>query len=84
MSPLDPPAAQPHFELDPDELLQRLPDLTVHLQSDGSTRIVTEGRALLYGPHALRVLETFSRPVTFKDALQSSDPRFWAYRTGWI
>ena len=66
---LDPPAAQPGLELDPDEPLQRLPDLTIHLQSDGSIRTDVAGRGFLFGPHTLRILEVFSRPASFKRAM---------------
>jgi hypothetical protein len=65
----DPSAASSLFDLDPDEPLQRLPDLDVRLQSNGSVRVDLESRAILCGPHALRVLETFAHPTTFKDAI---------------
>jgi len=71
MSPIDPSALQHHFELDPDELLQRLPDLTIHLQSNGSIRIDIEGRAILSGPHTLRVLEAFTKPATFNATMEA-------------
>jgi hypothetical protein len=58
------------FDLDPDEPLQRLPDLEIRLQSDGSVRVDLEDRAFLSGPHTLRVLDAFSRPTTFKDAIE--------------
>lgn len=70
----DPSAEQPNLEIDPDELLQRLPDLTLHLLSDGSIRTDVTGRGILFGPHTLRVLEVFSQPTTFKQAMQVLRP----------
>jgi protein arginine N-methyltransferase 1 len=71
MAQSDSSTTRPLFDLDPNEPLQRLPDLSVHLQSDGSIRIDLEDRALLCGPHALRILETFSQPTTFRHALEA-------------
>jgi hypothetical protein len=62
------------LEFDPDEPLQRLSDLTVQLQSDGSVYTEVGGRGILFGPHALRVLEVFTRPATFKQAMQVLRP----------
>jgi hypothetical protein len=70
MAQSDSSAAPPLFDLDPNEPLQRLADLAICLQSDGSIRIDLEDRALLCGPHAMRILETFAQPTTFKDALK--------------
>jgi protein arginine N-methyltransferase 1 len=71
MSPIDASASRHHSELDPDELLQRLPDLTIHLQSNGSIHIESEDRGHLFGPHTLRVLEAFSKPATFKTTMET-------------
>ncbi len=67
-------AEEPRLEFDPDELLQRLPDLTLRLQSDGSIHTDVGGRGILFGPHALRVLEVFTRPATFKQAMEVLQP----------
>ena len=64
-------AHRPLLELDPDEPLQRLPDLALEFRSDGWIRVDPHGRDILCGPHAIRVLEAFSKPLTLKNALKT-------------
>lgn len=64
MSAPDPPAK---FPFDPDEPLRRVPELALELRSDGSIHFPRHG--FHYGPHALRVLDAFATPVSFREAM---------------
>ncbi|MBI2956634.1 MAG: 50S ribosomal protein L11 methyltransferase, partial [Acidobacteria bacterium] len=56
--------------LRPDTVLQRVPHLTVRLESDNRVRIWLEGRELRFGPHALAVLDAFARPQSVEVAME--------------
>ena len=72
MSRVEPPAAEPRFPFRPDEPLQRIPELTIRLQSDGSA--VFQDLGYHFGPHTLRVLEAFAAPTSFRDAMAALKP----------
>jgi protein arginine N-methyltransferase 1 len=72
MSKVEPPAAVARFPFHPDEPLQRLPELTIHLRSDGST--VFQDRGVQEDAHTLRVLEIFARPTSLRAAMATLKP----------
>lgn len=55
-------------------VLQRLPDLRLHLDARNELEVVVGGRAHHCGPHALRLLEIFSRPIAVSEALEMLKP----------
>lgn len=74
-------AAEPLFPFEPDELLQRIPELSVRLWPDGSTFFQDYGWQL--GHHTLRVLEAFSKPASFREVMEAMEsqiqgPQDWA------
>lgn len=56
--------------LDPNLVLQRVPDLSLHLRSDNRIQISAEGKTVTSGPYALAVLDTFHQPTPFAEALR--------------
>lgn len=55
-------------------VLQRLPDLRLHLDARNELEVAVEGRTHACGPHALRLLEIFSRPIAVSEALEMLKP----------
>lgn len=72
MSQIEPPEEGSHFPFRSDEPLQRIPEVTIRLQSDGSA--VFQNLGSYVGPHALRVLEIFTSPTSFRDAMAALQP----------
>jgi hypothetical protein len=62
------PQTETRVDLEPTAILQRAPELTLQIGSDGSTTIQLEDRLVECGAHTLSVLDAFSRPATFHDA----------------
>jgi hypothetical protein len=56
--------------LDPNLVLHRVPDLSLHLRSDNRILISLDGKTVTSGPHALAVLDTFHQPTSFSEALR--------------
>ena len=67
MSANEQPPGKSRFPFDPDEPLRRVPELTLELRSDGSIHFPRHG--FHYGPHALRVLDAFATPLSFREAM---------------
>ena len=70
-------------------LLRRAPELTLKLESNGNVTIFKGNDEIAGGPHALAILEAFTRPSTFADALsrlkaQAGSPRDWINLTSSI
>jgi predicted RNA methylase len=70
-------------------LLRRAPELTVKLESNGNVTIIKGSDEFTGGLHGLAILETFSRPTTFADALgrlkaQSGSAQEWVNLTSAI
>jgi protein arginine N-methyltransferase 1 len=63
----EPQPEKPRFPFDPDEPLRRVPELELELRSDGSIHFPRHG--FHYGPHALRVLDAFATPQSFREAM---------------
>ena len=81
------PDPKPRFPFDPDEPLRRAPELTLELRSDGSVHFPDHGYH--YGPHALRVLDAFATPRSFREAMAALTPEAtgaqdWADLSGTI
>jgi predicted RNA methylase len=55
-------------------VLHRLPDLRLHLDARNELTVTLAGRAQVCGPHALRLLEIFSRPIAVGEALEVLKP----------
>lgn len=69
--------------------LQRIPELTLHVRSDGMVDIYLNGQSLLANTHTLSVLDVFSSPRTLAEGLNILQPRAkniqeWIYLTGAI
>lgn len=56
------------------QVLQRLPDLRLHLDARNELEVAIGGRTHACGPHALRLLEIFSRPIAVSEALEMLKP----------
>lgn len=56
--------------LEPAVTLQRAPELTLQVGSDGSAIIEVNDRVAECGPHTLLILHAFARPATFQEALE--------------
>lgn len=69
------PQSQPGLGLAPNAVLQRAPELTLQVRSDGYTTIQSGDRIGECGPHTLSILDAFSRPMTFHAALESLEGR---------
>ncbi len=55
-------------------VLQRLPDLRLHLDARNELEVDVGGRIHACGPHALRLLEIFARPLAVGEALDHLKP----------
>lgn len=69
------PESETSIGLEPTAILQRAPELTLQVGSDGSTTIEVDDRIGECGAHTLSILDAFSRPVTFQAALESLQTR---------
>ena len=67
--------SQTGIGLDRTAVLQRAPELTLQVGSDGTTVIEMADRIIQCGAHTLLLLETFARPTTFQQALQALEGR---------
>jgi hypothetical protein len=61
--------------LTPDVVLQRAPELRLHFDSSGAITIRTARGIVECGPHGLAVLDEFSKPRPFADALKTLTAR---------
>ncbi len=50
-------------------LLRRAPELALRLESNGNVTIIRGSEEIAGGPHALAILDAFTRPATFAEAL---------------
>lgn len=55
-------------------VLQRLPDLDLRMDARNEVQIHVNGRMHAGGPHTLRLLEIFSRPISVAEALEELKP----------
>ena len=62
-------AAERTANLSPQTVLRRAPELSLHVDSSDQVTITVEGGTIGCGPHGLAVLDVFSRPISFADAL---------------
>jgi precorrin-6B methylase 2 len=58
-----------------DVVLHHAPDLPLLLHSSGEISVTVNGLTERYGPHTLAILEVFSRPIAFGEALEMLRPR---------
>ncbi len=56
-------------------ILQRIPDIRLHVDSGNSAQVFTADKRIQCGPHGLAVLDIFSRPTSFADALSQLKAR---------
>ncbi len=69
-------AGAPLRQLHPDTVLQRIPEVSTRLQANDMVMVDTGDRTgIVLGAHTLAVLEAFSRPVSFSEALRRLEPR---------
>lgn len=65
------PESETSIGLEPAALLQRAPELTLQVGSDGATILEVGDRTAECGPHTLLILHAFSRPATFQQVLEN-------------
>jgi protein arginine N-methyltransferase 1 len=56
-------------------ILQRIPDLKIHIDSSKRTRISVDGKVFEFGSYCLTVLDTFSYPISLSEALEKLQTR---------
>jgi protein arginine N-methyltransferase 1 len=56
-------------------ILQRIPDLKIHIDSSNRTRISVDGKVFEFGSYCLTVLDTFSYPISLSEALEKLQTR---------
>ncbi len=61
--------------LDPNLVLYRAPDLSLHIRSDNRIQISLDEKTVTSGPYALAILDTFSQPTSFSEALRKLGKR---------
>jgi predicted O-methyltransferase YrrM len=57
------------LKLEPDTILQRIPDLSIQLDSSHGLRITTPGGVIDCGRHGLAILDAFSDPTPLSEAI---------------
>ena len=56
-------------------ILQRIPDLKIHIDSSNRTQISVDGKIFEFGAYGLTVLDTFSHPISLSGALEKLQTR---------
>ncbi|HEX9821811.1 MAG TPA: 50S ribosomal protein L11 methyltransferase [Methylomirabilota bacterium] len=62
-------------KVEADTVLQRVPDLNIHLDSSNTLRITMDGQVIGCGRHGLAILDAFGRPTPLSEALLRLHPR---------
>src|SRR5688572_22925644 len=71
------------MSLTPNTVLQRPPELSIHVSSAGDVTASAAGCVVSCGPHGLGILDLFAEPTTFADAVEALGARAHAAQD-WI
>jgi len=50
-------------------VLQRVPDVKIHIDSNNNVKIYFEGKVIYCGPHGLAILDAFQHPTPLNEVL---------------